>query len=264
MNLGYRAWRGLTAGRLWVVGALASVLFAGWILPAFAQAGASAVEPGNNVAFDTLTISQIMHTGGGVMYVLAGASVLTLTFILYFAVIMRIGYVVPKFLCSELIEKIKAGSIDDAKKACEYQPCALSTVVLAALNHLRNTPETSDPVLVKDIMEGEGARQADEIQGRAQYLLDIAVLSPMLGLLGTVIGMLEAFNAVALENAVAKPVALAGGVSKALVATVFGLAVGIPAMGFYGYFRRKASRVVSHLEVASLQIYAALFSRRSK
>jgi biopolymer transport protein ExbB len=257
INFEYRSWRGLAAC------VLASLLFAFWLSPAFAQAGATGGEMGN-MAPNSITIGQIMHTGGGVMYVLAGASVLTLAFVLYFLYIMRVGYVVPQFLCSELIEKIKAGAIDDARKACEYQPCPLSAVVLAALNHIRNMPGKSDPVLAKDIMEGEGARQADEIQGKAQYLLDIAVLSPMLGLLGTVIGMLEAFNAVALENAVAKPVALAGGVSKALFATVFGLIVGIPAMGFYGYFRRKASKVVSDLEVASLQVYAALFSRSGK
>jgi biopolymer transport protein ExbB len=137
-------------------------------------------------------------------------------------------------------------------------------IVVTAIDHMKSTGNAMKPELLKDIIEGEGSRQSDEIQGRAQYLLDIAVLSPMLGLLGTVVGMLQAFNAVALETSVAKPVALAGGVSKALVATAFGLIVGIPSMAFYGHFRRKASNVVSHLEVASLQIYAALIGRRSK
>jgi biopolymer transport protein ExbB len=214
---------------------------------------------------DTMSLGQIMQTGGGVMYVLAGASILTVTFVVYFLIVMRVGYVAPKVMHREVMDEIKSGAnLDEVQKACEDHPCPLSVIVAAALDYLKGAGSDAKPEALKDIMEGEGARQADEIQGRAQYLLDIAVLSPMLGLLGTVIGMLHAFNAVALETSIAKPVALAGGVSQALMATCFGLIVGIPAMGFYGYFRRKASKVVSSLEVASLQIYTALSARRSK
>jgi biopolymer transport protein ExbB len=213
-----------------------------------------------------MNLAQMMHTGGGVMYVLAFASILTVTFVVYFLVVMRVGYVAPKSLHRDIVDEIKSGAnLDELQKMCEDNPCPLSMIVVAALDYLKSGAEGGVKTeALKDIMEGEGARQADEIQGRAQYLLDIAVLSPMLGLLGTVIGMLNAFNAVALENSIAKPLALAGGVSQALVATCFGLIVGIPAMGFYGYFRRKASAVVSSLEVASLQIYTVLSARRGK
>jgi biopolymer transport protein ExbB len=246
--------------RLRCLASLVTLLFLG-ALPAFAAPVADA-DVG---ATDKMNLAQIMHTGGGVMYVLAFASILTVTFVVYFLVVMRVGYVAPKSLHRDIMEKVRSGAnLDEVQRLCEDNPCPLSIIVVAALDYLKSTGSGVKPEALKDIMEGEGARQADEIQGRAQYLLDIAVLSPMLGLLGTVVGMLNAFNAVALENSIAKPIALAGGVSQALMATCFGLIVGIPAMGFYGYFRRTSSKVVSSLEVASLQVYSALSARRSK
>ena len=121
-----------------------------------------------------------------------------------------------------------------------------------------------DPGVLKDVIEGEGARQAEEIQGQTQYLMDIAAIAPMIGLLGTVFGMLQAFSSVALDIAKAKPVLLAAGVSKALVTTAFGLIVGIPAMLFYAYFRRRSSKMVSVLELASMDVLTKLVSKRSK
>ena len=246
-----------------IVLSMAAAVAFSLLCPAFADGTAAATvsDAGAGVASPQhLTLGQIMHTGGGVMYVLAGASFLTVAFVIYFFVTIRVSQVVPRFLHREIVEKIRGGNLDDVRRACEYRSCPLSSIVLAALDYLRNSPEP-DPALIKDVMEGEGARQSDGIQGQAQYLLDIAVLSPMLGLLGTVVGMLEAFNAVALEGAVARPVMLASGVSRALVATAFGLVVGIPAMAFYGVFRRRAARVVSYLEVASVDVLTALASR---
>jgi len=92
--------------------------------------------------------------------------------------------------------------------------------------------------------------------------MDIAVVAPMIGLLGTVFGMMIAFNAVSDQIAVVRPTALVAGVNKAMITTAFGLVVGIPAMMFYAYFRRRASRLVSMLEVASGELVMTLLSRR--
>jgi biopolymer transport protein ExbB len=83
----------------------------------------------------------------------------------------------------------------------------------------------------------------------------------MLGLLGTVLGMLKAFGSVAHDVAAAKPVILAEGVSQAIITTIFGLMVAIPCMAFYSYFRRRASRIVSLLETASTEVLTALTVR---
>lgn len=209
-----------------------------------------------------LTWKQLVESGGWLMYVLGALSVLTVAFVIYFFVVLRTTQVAPRHLYGELIEKIKAGAIDDARRICEYRPCPLSAVAIVGLNYVRNSPE-ADPVMLKDVIESEGGRQAEAIQGHTQYLLDIAVISPMVGFLGTVFGMLRAFGSVALDIAKAKPVVLASGIAQALVTTAFGLLVSIPAMMFYAYFRRRSSRLVSHLETVAADVLTVLLSKRS-
>jgi biopolymer transport protein ExbB len=114
------------------------------------------------------------------------------------------------------------------------------------------------------VVEAEGARQAESIEGQPQLLMDIAVVAPMIGLLGTVFGMMLAFNGVSDTIAIAQPAALAKGIKAAMVTTAFGLVVGIPAMMFYAYFRRRSARLVSVLEVASGELMMTLLSRRPK
>jgi biopolymer transport protein ExbB len=99
------------------------------------------------------------------------------------------------------------------------------------------------------------------IQGQVQYLFDMAVLSPMVGLIGTVFGMIHAFHAVAMDLAKAKPMLLAAGVSEALVATAAGLLVGIPTMAFYAYFRGRSSNLISRLESASTDVLTTLLRK---
>jgi biopolymer transport protein ExbB len=197
------------------------------------------------------------------MYVLGALSFLTVAFVIYFFIVLRASQTAPRPLRRELQDKIRGGSIDEARKSCEYRKCPLSAVVLSALDYFQESPD-ADPVLLREVMQGEGGRQAEAIQGQTQYLHDIAVISPMIGLLGTVFGMLRAFSSVALHIAQAKPVALAGGVSQALITTAFGLIVGIPAMMFYAYFRRRASKLVSLLEAASADVLTSLLSRRQQ
>lgn len=204
---------------------------------------------------------EIVRNGGWLMIVLGVMSVLTVAFILYFAVVLRPGQIMPGPLYRELIEKIGSGMLDDAMKACEYHPCPLSSIALSAMEHVKSDPRI-DSIMLKDVVESEGERQADNIQGQTQYLLDIGVIAPMVGLLGTVLGMLQAFSGVALSSALSKPVVLAAGVSKALITTASGLAVAIPAMVAYSYFRRKSTKLVSYLESASTELLAELIKEK--
>lgn len=208
-----------------------------------------------------MSIREIIKSGGWLMYVLSAMSVLTVAFVIYFLVILSETQIAPRPLRRELVEKIRAGDLDDARRICEYHSCPLSSVALAALDYRRHVAE-AEASMVRDVIEGEGGRQAESIMGQTQYLLDIAVISPMIGLLGTVFGMLRAFSTVATDIASAKPVALAAGVSQALITTAYGLIVGIPAMMFYAYFRRRASKLVSLLESASTDVLTAMLSRR--
>lgn len=233
---------------------------------------AQTVDAGGDVDKDLLTASdtmfeggmswkEIMKSGGWPMYLLAAMSVLALALMLYFGIVLRTGQVAPRPLHRELLEKIGAGMVDEAIKACEYHPCPLSSVMISALEHYKHNPHI-DAVLLRDMVESEGERQADEIQGQTQYLLDIGVIAPMVGLLGTVLGMLQAFSGVALSSALSKPVVLAGGVSKALITTASGLVVAIPAMIAYSFFRRRAAKLVASLESATTDLLTMLIRER--
>lgn len=227
-------------------------------LAAFAQdAGAKAAKA--VIPFETAVNFGVT----GVYALLALLSVLAVALIIYFVAVLRKSQVVPEPLRRELMEKIQSGNLEDARRLCSFRGGALSAVMLSALEHLRSIPD-ADAMLLRDVVEAEGSRQAESIEGQPQLLMDIAVVAPMLGLLGTVFGMMIAFNAVSDQIAIVRPTALVAGVNKAMTTTAVGLVVGIPAMMFYAYFRRRASRLVSALEVASGELVMTLLSRRPK
>ena len=210
----------------------------------------------------TLTLRDIVSKGGVPMYVLGLMSVMGMAFVIYFFVTLRRAQVVPPALRDDVLDKLEAGQLSDARTACGYTPCAFSEVTVAAIDYVDST-DKPDPVLLKDVIEGEGTRQATVLQSQIQYLLDIGVIAPMVGLLGTVFGMMHAFGVVALDLAKAKPMILAAGVAEALVNTSGGLIVGIPAMMFYAYFRGRTSKLVSDLEVSSMNVFSALVQRKT-
>ena len=233
-----------------------------------AVAGATSVLAQTPEAKDDMLSQQVplmdmLTRGGFVMVVLGLMSVVGLALVIYFFFVLRRSQVVPPQLKEDVLDKLECGEWVDARSACGYRPCAFSEVTVSAVDYARSG-ENMDPALLKDVIEGEGGRQALIIQGQTQYLFDLAVLAPMVGLLGTVFGMIHAFNAVALDLTKAKPMLLAAGVGEALVATAAGLIVGIPTMAFYAFFRNRAARLIAELEVASGQVMNILLSKRGK
>jgi biopolymer transport protein ExbB len=207
-----------------------------------------------------MSLRDAWRCGGWIMWVLAGGSVIGLALSLYLFGTLRTSQMAPPILLSELLMHVKSGDLAAARRICEVRSSPLARIALAAFDHLRHTT-ASEPALLRADVEAEGVRQAEAIQGETQWLLDLSVIAPMLGLLGTVMGMLKAFGSVATDVASAKPVVLAAGVSQAIVTTIFGLLVAIPAMVAYAYFRRRASRQIAALEAASTALVTAVTSR---
>ena len=103
----------------------------------------------------------------------------------------------------------------------------------------------------------EGGRIADRITSQVDWLADIAAIAPLVGLLGTVLGMFKAFGGIASDvSAGAKPVVLAQGVSQAIVTTIFGLAVAIPCLLAYAFFRRRAMKRIAEIEEKADEVSA--------
>ncbi len=223
-------------------------------------AAQGAAEVAAAPASSGMSIQQAWEYGGWIMWVLAAVSVFALALAIYFPISIRTGALVPIALRTDLLAAIRAGDLAEARRLCERRPCALSDLALAGLDTLRDAPEC-DVSLLREAVEGEGARKAESIQGQTELLLDIATIAPLLGLLGTVLGMLTAFGSLYIDVAAAKPVVLATGVSQAIITTIFGLFVAIPSMVFYAWFRRRAARKISILESAASEVVTALYSK---
>ena len=110
-------------------------------------------------------------------------------------------------------------------------------------------PEAVSRIRAAKDPAAEGGRIADAMMSSVDWLADIAAIAPLVGLLGTVLGMFQAFGGIASDVAAgAKPVVLAQGVSQAIVTTIFGLVVAIPSLAAYAVFRRRAQRRIAEIE----------------
>jgi biopolymer transport protein ExbB len=221
---------------------------------------AASVVQSAKVEEEALPLREVIKSGGSLMYVLGLLSLIGVALVIYFFIVLKPSEMVPLLLMRDVVDHLKAGRLEEAQDLCTAHPCLFSYVAMAGILYARKANKIDNATL-KDIIEGEGARRAEAMLGQVQYLLDIAVISPMVGLLGTVVGMLKAFGAVATDIARARPVSLAAGVSQALITTIFGLIIAIPAMCFYAYFRRKASSIISQAESAAVEVLTAIQSR---
>ncbi len=217
--------------------------------------GALAADGGSAGA--VMSLGEMMQAGGWLMYVLGAMSVAGLAFAIYLGIVLRQDAVVPRELMHDLTDALSAGRQDEARVMCRRSRTPLSAIADSVLAFLQRHPRP-DPTVLRERMEGEGSRQAALIQNQTQYLLDIAVIAPMVGLLGTVFGMLQAFGVIAHDLQMARPMLLAEGVAKALITTAAGLIIGIPAMAVYAYFRNKVTRLTALLETASADLLSLL------
>lgn len=207
-------------------------------------------------------LSGAWAAGGFLMWILLLMSIASVTMIVYFFVTLRSDNVVPNRLRRDLPEYLTT-NVAEARRLCEDVPSPLSAVMISTMDALRNAPNAT-PEMISKVAESEGSRQSDIIQGQTQWLLDVATIAPMVGLLGTVFGMLYAFSAVGSDIDAAKPTELAAGVSKAIVTTIFGLIVAIPSMAFYAWFRRRAVRLIAELEGVCTEFVAVLSSKHTQ
>jgi biopolymer transport protein ExbB len=189
----------------------------------------------------------MVAAAGWVMIPLALASMLTLTLIIYcFFTLTEKSITTP-----ELLERMEPFfENEDVEGLAHYvaeRPQATARIVDRTLTFLERHPD-ADADSIRIVAETEGNRIAAALNQRVLYIMDVGVLSPMLGLFGTVVGILNSFGHIASEASPMRTMLLAGGVSQALVSTAAGLTVGITAMAFYAYFRGRVGHLISILE----------------
>jgi biopolymer transport protein ExbB len=199
-----------------------------------------------------ITLLEAWKCGGYLMWVLAGISVLALATVMYLLVAHRRGALAPRTLMSDVFSKLQVGDHGEARRLCERRPCAFASITLAALDAARGTP-AGQRANVTTAIETAGAHVAERLQASVDWLADLAAIAPLVGLLGTVLGMFQAFSGIASDLAAnARPVVLAQGVSQAIVTTAFGLAVSIPCLIFHALLRRRTAKRIASLETLAV------------
>lgn len=203
------------------------------------------------------TLADIWNKGGPLMWVLAGLSVIALAVVLYLLLAQRREALAPRALISDVFSRLQTGDHAEARRLCQRRPCAFGALVLSALDAVRGAPQGTRPS-VSAAVETAGAHLAERIQAAVDWLADIAAIAPLVGLLGTVLGMYQAFGAMGNDLAAnARPMVLAQGVGKAIITTMFGLVVSIPCLVFHAMMRRRAARRISGLETLGVALEKA-------
>lgn len=141
---------------------------------------------------------------------------------------------------------------------CHRRNECVAQITAKALDFATKNPTTSFDE-VREVTEAEGSRQASMLLQRVSYLGDIGAVAPLIGLLGTVIGLITSFNEIATgAMAGAQSMGVAKGVYEALFNTAAGLIIGIPSLIVYSIYRGKVQRLISELEAASTHLMALL------
>jgi biopolymer transport protein ExbB len=221
--------------------------------PAFAQEQAA----------KSTDLWQIIQSGGPVMYPLGAVSILALMLIFIYLMTMRRAAVVSNRYMQAADTLIGKGDYIGLLALSNRHNEAIASVMERALNFLASNP-TSSMAEVREIAEAEGIRLAGLWNQRISYLADIGSIAPMLGLLGTVLGMITSFTVVANDVVSSRPMMLAGGVAEALITTAAGLLIGIPVMAAYAFFRGRVQGMISDLEAASTVLLAHISVSKSK
>ncbi len=190
-----------------------------------------------------MTLLEIIKSGGIVMVILLLLSVAGVGLIIYNFMTLKREKLAPEDFAAKAIEKLKKGEVAEVRKLCKAQDCLMSQMVLVGLDR-KSSGGTASTEAMETFIRKELAR----IWQNLGYLTDIANIAPLLGLLGTVLGMIEAFNAVTMHSSAAKAALLASGISKAMVNTAGGLFIAIGIMIFYSYFKGMIQDIVGNIE----------------
>jgi biopolymer transport protein ExbB len=194
------------------------------------------------------------------LFTKGGVLVYPLLFLLVWGVVL-IGIKLAQLnrtrvLRPKIVEQVEAlllrKKIPDAMALCKQHPCPMTNMLLAAiLNH-----EKPEPAL-KEILEEAGRQQIPGLKRHLSVLGTIASVAPLLGLLGTVLGMISVFATLA-GNETVKANMLAGGISEALLTTALGMVVAMPTLAFHNFFISALQNLIVEMEKISLHMIKVL------
>ena len=200
----------------------------------------------------------IVLAGGWVGHTIILLSIVALALVIDHVWTIRASVLMPPQLADKVQAALAAGQYGQADQFCRLQPSVLAAVLEAGIAEVDGGWPASEKA-----MEDMIAEQSARLFRKIEYLSVIGNIAPMLGLLGTVIGMVVAFRQVAITQGAARAADLAEGIYLALVTTVEGLIVAIPALGVFAIFRNRVDQLVAEVAYASQHAFGPIRHTRA-
>lgn len=216
--------------------------------------GAEAADAAANTAQTIL--DSLVEGGPFIMIPLALLSFVAVLLIIFYIFTIRQNTVVSDKFMNAADALIRKQDYLGLIAVCNRENECIARIVYKTLDFATKNPTASFDE-VREVTEAEGTRQASILNNRICYLNDIGRIAPMVGLLGTVVGMIKAFESIGKSSGV-QHMELAPGVAQALVTTAAGLIISLPALTFYSIFRGKVQKLIAELEAAMTHIMALL------
>ncbi len=201
---------------------------------------------------------ELVKSGGWLMLPIILCSIISISIIAERFWSLRRDKVLPKHLVANVWSAIKKDNLQRADIEAISKESALGQILSAGLLNRNESRER-----IKECIEERGREVVHDLERFLNTLGTIASISPLLGLLGTVIGMISVFAAIT-QHGVGDPGALAGGISQAMITTAAGLTVAIFSLVFYRYFRRKVDGIVVIMEREAIKMVDVLHNNRSQ
>jgi biopolymer transport protein ExbB len=196
--------------------------------------------------------------GRTMMVPIAAASFIGLAVIIERLFVLRRSRIIVPELAAAIDMLGATRDLSAAYTLCQGRPGPFANIVKAGLDHAE-----SDWTVIRDVLQETGRREATLLTRRLGVLETVAAISPLMGLLGTVLGMIRIFAAVS-SAGVGNPEALSGGISEAMVTTAAGLFIGIPALVAYNSLDARAERLIFDLETYASKLLDALRRRQQE
>ncbi|MGD8843228.1 MAG: MotA/TolQ/ExbB proton channel family protein [Gammaproteobacteria bacterium] len=201
---------------------------------------------------------ELVTAGGWLMVPIIACSIIAFAIIIERLWTLRVKRVIPRRLVSQVWDQAKERKLDIERLQELRAGSPLGRILAAGLLNRDASRE-----IMKESIEDTGRHVVHELERYINTLGTIAAISPLLGLLGTVIGMIQVFSTITTAG-VGNPAALAGGISQALITTAAGMVVAIPSLMAYRYFRGKVDMLVIRMEQQALRMVEVLHGQRSR
>jgi biopolymer transport protein ExbB len=203
-------------------------------------------------------VFELIKAGGWLMLPIIACSVIAVAIISERLWTLRVGRVLPRHLVAQIWNWVRNNELNATTLHDLRSGSPLGRILAAGLVNLRHDRE-----VMKESIQDAGRHTVLELERYLNTLGTIAAIAPLLGLLGTVIGMIKVFTAITTQG-VGNPGALAGGISEALITTAAGLSVAIPSLMFYRYFRGRVNMLVVRMEQEATKMVEVMHGEREQ